>query len=95
MQGGSGRLVGLIALAWTALSHFLGLPVLAQEDVLKTDLLAVLAHPDDETMMAMTLARYALVEHRRVSAIYVTRGDRKSTRLNSSHVALSRMPSSA
>jgi LmbE family N-acetylglucosaminyl deacetylase len=44
-------------------------------DLLKTDILAVLAHPDDETMMAATVARYALVENKRVAHVYCTRGE--------------------
>src|SRR5260370_38227250 len=39
----------------------------------KTDILAVFAHPDDETGMAATLARYAVA---RVGAnVYCTRGE--------------------
>lgn len=43
--------------------------------LLKTDLLGVFAHPDDETGMAGTIARYALGEHRAVAHVYVTRGE--------------------
>ena len=35
------------------------------------------------------------IHHRAAEAFYVLDGDRKSTRLNSSHALLSRMPSSA
>ena len=34
-------------------------------------------------------------EEDKITGIQIIKGDRKSTRLNSSHVALSRMPSSA
>ncbi|MGK0189269.1 MAG: LmbE family N-acetylglucosaminyl deacetylase [Verrucomicrobiales bacterium] len=44
-------------------------------DLLKTDILAVLAHPDDETIMAATVARYALVEGKNVAHVYCTRGE--------------------
>jgi LmbE family N-acetylglucosaminyl deacetylase len=43
--------------------------------LLKTDILAVFAHPDDETGMAATLAYYALVRGKVVSTIYCTRGE--------------------
>lgn len=44
-------------------------------ELLKTDLLAVLAHPDDETGMAGTLAAYALGKTSVVAAVYCTRGE--------------------
>jgi LmbE family N-acetylglucosaminyl deacetylase len=43
--------------------------------LLKTDILAVFAHPDDETGMATTLAHYAHVEGRHVTNVYCTRGE--------------------
>ena len=43
--------------------------------LLKTDILAVLAHPDDEVMMAATIARYALVDGKTVAHVYCTRGE--------------------
>jgi len=42
---------------------------------LKTDLLGVFAHPDDETGMAATLARYAHAERKVIAHAYVTRGE--------------------
>ena len=44
-------------------------------DLLKTDLMVVLAHPDDETMMAPLIARTALLKQRTVANIYCTRGE--------------------
>lgn len=43
--------------------------------LLKTDLLGVFAHPDDETGVAATLAHYALGQGKTVSAVYCTRGE--------------------
>ncbi len=43
--------------------------------LLKTDLLGVFAHPDDETGVAGTLARYALGEGKVVANVYCTRGE--------------------
>jgi LmbE family N-acetylglucosaminyl deacetylase len=43
--------------------------------LLKADLVAVLAHPDDETGLAPTLAHYALGQNKRVVNIYCTRGE--------------------
>jgi LmbE family N-acetylglucosaminyl deacetylase len=43
--------------------------------LLKTDILGVFAHPDDETGMAATLASYALGRHSRIAHVYCTRGE--------------------
>jgi LmbE family N-acetylglucosaminyl deacetylase len=44
-------------------------------ELLKTDVLVIFAHPDDETGMAPTLAHYALGKNRRIAAVYATRGE--------------------
>jgi len=44
-------------------------------ELLKTDILAVFAHPDDETGMAATLAYYARSQHAVVATVYCTRGE--------------------
>lgn len=44
-------------------------------DLLKTDILGVFAHPDDETGMAATLAFYALAKKAVVANVYCTRGE--------------------
>src|SRR2546423_4495069 len=41
----------------------------------KTDILLVIAHPDDDTLVASYLAKAVYDEHRRVSVVYGTRGD--------------------
>ncbi len=43
--------------------------------VMKTDLMGVFAHPDDETGVASTLASYALGRGKTVANIYCTRGE--------------------
>ena len=43
--------------------------------LLKTDIMGVFAHPDDETGMAATLARYALGQSAVVANVYCTRGE--------------------
>jgi LmbE family N-acetylglucosaminyl deacetylase len=43
--------------------------------LLKTDVMFVGAHPDDETGTSATLARYALKEGKSVACIYCTRGE--------------------
>ncbi|MGE3312938.1 MAG: PIG-L family deacetylase, partial [Limisphaerales bacterium] len=43
--------------------------------LLKTDILGVFAHPDDETGMAATLARYAHGEGKVIAHAYITRGE--------------------
>jgi LmbE family N-acetylglucosaminyl deacetylase len=47
----------------------------APPDILKTDLMVVVAHPDDEGMVAGVIARYALGEHKTIACIYATRGE--------------------
>lgn len=44
-------------------------------DPLKTDILGVFAHPDDESGIAATVARYALGEGKVVAHVYCTRGE--------------------
>lgn len=44
-------------------------------ELLKTDILGVFAHPDDESGSAATLASYALGRHLTVAIAYCTRGD--------------------
>lgn len=43
--------------------------------LLKTDLMGVFAHPDDEVGMAATVAPYALGEGKVVAHVYATRGE--------------------
>lgn len=45
------------------------------EVLLKADIMAVFAHPDDETGMATTLAHYALLDHKKIVNVYCTRGE--------------------
>ena len=68
--------------AWTGVAWCLGLawamqaaPAPQGEALLKGDVLAVFAHPDDETTMAPVLADLALRQGRRVDHVYVTRGE--------------------
>src|SRR5437763_9703144 len=44
-------------------------------DLLKTDIVGVFAHPDDETGVAATLAYYALGRNAVVANVYCTRGE--------------------
>jgi len=70
----------------TALAFWLGLALAAAElpkappapspdDRFKADILIVVAHPDDETMVTGYLAKAIYEEHRRVAVIFGTRGD--------------------
>lgn len=45
------------------------------ESILKTDILVVLAHPDDEAGMATTLAHYAHIQGKRITNVYCTKGE--------------------
>jgi LmbE family N-acetylglucosaminyl deacetylase len=44
-------------------------------ELLKTDIMGVFAHPDDETGMAATLAQYARGHHAIIANVYCTRGE--------------------
>ena len=73
------RAVSQIALAF-GLACLAFLPLRASDPpqgaaFLKTDILGVFAHPDDETGMAATLAHYAHGEKKVIAHSYVTRGE--------------------
>src|SRR5437763_185007 len=44
-------------------------------ELLKTDIMGIFAHPDDETGIAATLAAYALGKGKVVANVYCTRGE--------------------
>ena len=73
------RLPALIVLLfYLALAVAADSPAVAPKqgaELLKTDILGVFAHPDDETGSAATLASYALGQHLSVAMAYCTRGD--------------------
>jgi LmbE family N-acetylglucosaminyl deacetylase len=50
-------------------------PSPAPDDRYKADILVIVAHPDDETMVTAYLAKAVFDEHKRVAVIYGTRGD--------------------
>jgi LmbE family N-acetylglucosaminyl deacetylase len=41
----------------------------------KADILVVVAHPDDDTLISTYLARAIFDQHKRVAVVYCTRGD--------------------
>ena len=45
------------------------------DDRFKADILLVVAHPDDETLVSSYLARAIFDQHKRVDVVYCTRGD--------------------
>ena len=49
--------------------------IAAPDDRYKADILVVVAHPDDDTLVTSYLARAIFDEHRRVAVVYCTRGD--------------------
>jgi len=71
--------MGLIRMAgWVALlmaMRTLGATPLQGEALLKTDLMGIFAHPDDETGVAPLIAQVALGSGRVVSHVYCTRGE--------------------
>ncbi|MCC7377084.1 MAG: PIG-L family deacetylase [Verrucomicrobiales bacterium] len=73
------RLALCLLLQWVGATSSPGADTLAAPPqgaaLLKTDLLGVFAHPDDETGMAATVARYALGSGKVVVHAYATRGE--------------------
>ena len=49
--------------------------VLTSDDRYKADILLVVAHPDDDTLVTSYLARAIFDQHKRVAVVYCTRGD--------------------
>lgn len=47
----------------------------APDERFKTDILLIVAHPDDDTLVASYLAKAVYDEHKRVSVVFGTRGD--------------------
>ena len=45
------------------------------DERLKADVLVIMAHPDDETLISGYLARAVLDDHKRVAVVYTTRGN--------------------
>lgn len=52
-----------------------GAQVFVPDERFKTDVLVVVAHPDDETLVTSYLARASFDQHKRISVVYCTRGD--------------------
>jgi LmbE family N-acetylglucosaminyl deacetylase len=57
----------------------------APDDRYKADLLLVVAHPDDETLVSSYLARTIFDQHKRVAVVYCTRGDSGSNAAGREH----------
>jgi LmbE family N-acetylglucosaminyl deacetylase len=68
-------LIGWSLLASTMMAEPPATPSKRGADLLKTDIMAVFAHPDDETGRAATLAYYALGRNAVVANVYCTRGE--------------------
>ena len=68
-------LAALLCLTATLRAEAPASPPKQGEDLLKTDILGIFAHPDDETGCASTLARYAGGQHKTVTAVSCTRGE--------------------
>lgn len=47
----------------------------APDDRYKSDILVIVAHPDDDTIVSTYLARAIFDQHKRVAVVYCTRGD--------------------
>ena len=58
-----------------AVSQSLAPALLAPDSRYKADVLLIVAHPDDDVLVAAWLAHIAIDEHKRVAVVYCTRGD--------------------
>ena len=65
----------LLSSAFSALAQNSAQGKPGPDDRYKTDILVVVAHPDDETAIAGYLARAIFDQHKRVSIVYGTRGN--------------------
>ena len=68
-------LAAVLLLAATAVQPAAAPALVQGADLIKTDILGVFAHPDDETGMAATLAAYGLGQKARIVNVYCTRGE--------------------
>ena len=59
--------------------------VSAPDDRYKADILVVVAHPDDDTIVSSYLARAVFDQHKRVAVVYCTRGDSGSNSTGREH----------
>jgi LmbE family N-acetylglucosaminyl deacetylase len=57
----------------------------APDDRYKADILVVVAHPDDDTVVSSYLARAVSDQHKRVAVVYCTRGDSGSNSAGREH----------
>jgi LmbE family N-acetylglucosaminyl deacetylase len=58
-----------------AVSAIAAAQISTPDDRYKTDILLVVAHPDDDTLVSSYLARAIFDQHKRVAIVYCTRGD--------------------
>jgi LmbE family N-acetylglucosaminyl deacetylase len=56
-------------------SVFAAAQIFTPDDRYKADILLVVAHPDDDTLVTTYLARAIFDQHKRVAVVYCTRGD--------------------
>ena len=68
------RRVFILSITWLlALAAFA--QISTPDDRYKADILVVVAHPDDDTVVGSYLARVIFDQHKRVAVVYCTRGD--------------------
>lgn len=67
--------LGLLLVVRVAIAQAHAPALLAPDDRYKADLLLIVAHPDDDVVIAGYLARIALDDHKRIAVVYCTNGD--------------------
>jgi LmbE family N-acetylglucosaminyl deacetylase len=65
----------LIAAFVSLLAAFASAQISTPDARYKADILVVVAHPDDDTLISTYLARAIIDQHKRVAVVYCTRGD--------------------
>jgi LmbE family N-acetylglucosaminyl deacetylase len=63
------------ALVFLLLAEVANCQISTPDDRYKADILLVVAHPDDDTLVTSYLARAIFDQHKRVAVVYCTRGD--------------------
>jgi len=63
------------ALAFLVLAGVAKCQISSPDDRYKADILLVVAHPDDDTLVTSYLARAIFDQHKRIAVVYCTRGD--------------------
>ena len=74
-----------LATLWFTSSALARAQISTPDDRYKADILLIVAHPDDDTLVSSYLARAIFDQHKRVAVVYCTRGDSGSNSAGHEH----------